>query len=117
MNPQFLHIFDWQKYWLIAVSSMVRARLRASRTWVLPCIVAPVFRGASFQLACVSEASWKLAPRLCRLLYGLGVHEEGPAQIVPVGVPEPRLQNRLPGRQCHPDDRLLLGRRGLGGRR
>ncbi len=30
MKPQFLHIFACMKYWLIAVSSMVSARLRAS---------------------------------------------------------------------------------------
>ena len=29
MKPQFLHILAWQKYWLMAVSSMVSARLSA----------------------------------------------------------------------------------------
>src|SRR5262249_24814635 len=34
--PQFLHIFAWQKYWLMAVSSMVSAQFRDSSTWSLP---------------------------------------------------------------------------------
>src|SRR5262245_54681974 len=33
-----MHILAWQKYWLMAVSSMVRARFSASMTSGCPCI-------------------------------------------------------------------------------
>src|SRR5262249_39169726 len=32
-------ILAWMKYWLMAVSSIVSARLSASMIWVLPCIL------------------------------------------------------------------------------
>src|SRR5437870_2759264 len=43
MKPQFLHILAWQKYWLMAVSSMVRALLSTSMTWGSPFIVVSWF--------------------------------------------------------------------------
>ena len=36
-KPQSAHIFDWQKYWLIAVSSMVSAPLKSGDDfWIAP---------------------------------------------------------------------------------
>src|SRR5262249_6070778 len=45
MKPQFLHILAWQKYWLMAVSSTVRARFKRSMTSGIPFM--PALLGAS----------------------------------------------------------------------
>ena len=38
-KPQSAHIFDWQKYWLIAVSSMVSAPLSPAMTSDCPFMI------------------------------------------------------------------------------